>query len=84
MGLTMDMMIQPDKVRKACEMLMPHLYNVVLTSTDLRKQAPIGYWMHRGFIPFVSKGEFESHYWPTVKPIIEKLWKNGDQTLVLC
>jgi len=74
-------MTQPDKVRKACEALMPHLYNVALTSADPNKQVPIGYWMHRGCIPFVSAGEFESHYWPTVRPIIEELWKNGHQTL---
>lgn len=81
MGLTMDMMTQPDKVRQACEALMPHLYHVALTSSDPHKQVPIGYWMHRGCIPFVSEGQFESHYWPTVKPIIEELWKNGHQTL---
>ncbi|MCJ7812057.1 hypothetical protein MUP95_01895, partial [bacterium] len=80
-GLTMDMVTQPKKVLKACESLMPHLYNVAITSADPNKQVPIGYWMHRGCIPFVSAGQFESHYWPTTKPIIEELWKNGHQTL---
>ncbi len=80
-GLTMDMMTQPEKVLKACEALMPHLYHCALTSSDANKQVPIGYWMHRGCLPFVSAGQFESHYWPTVKPIIEELWKNGHQTM---
>jgi len=80
-GLTMDMIEQPDKVLKACEALMPHLYNVALTSSDPARQVPIGYWMHRGCIPFVSKGQFESHYWPTTRPIIEELWRQGHQTL---
>ena len=80
-GLTMDMKTQPEKVLKACEALMPHLYNVALTSADPNNEVPIGYWMHRGCIPFVSKGQFESHYWSTVKAIIEELWKNGHQTL---
>ncbi len=80
-GLTMDMMEQPDKVLAACEALMPHLYNVALNSADPNKQVPIGYWMHRGCIPFVSQGQFESHYWPTTKPIIEELWRQGHQTL---
>jgi hypothetical protein len=80
-GLTMDMMTQPDKVLKACEALMPHLYNVAISSADPNRRVPIGYWMHRGCKPFVSAGQFESHYWPTVKPIIEELWKNGHQTL---
>jgi hypothetical protein len=80
-GLTMDMATQPAKVLQACEALMPHLYNVALTTADPDKQLPIGYWMHRGCIPFIASGQFESHYWPTVKPIIEELWKNGHQTL---
>lgn len=80
-GLTMDMFTQPEKVFKACEALMPHLYNVALNSADPNHQVPIGYWLHRGCLPFVSKGQFESFYWPTVKPIIEELWKNGHQTL---
>lgn len=80
-GLTMDMVTQPDKVLQACEALMPHLYNTALTSADPNGQLPIGYWMHRGCIPFVSKGNFESHYWPTVRPITEELWKHGHQTL---
>lgn len=67
LGLTMDMMTKPQKVRKACEALMPHLYNVALNSSDPLKQMPIGYWMHRGCIPFVSAGEFESHYWPMLR-----------------
>jgi hypothetical protein len=37
--------------------------------------------MHRGCVPFVSRKTFDTHYWPTVKPIIEELWKNGHQTL---
>ena len=80
-GLTMDMITQPDKVLKACEALMPHLYHQALVTSDPSGNAPIGFWMHRGCLPFVSEGQFESHYWPTVKPIIEELWANGRQTL---
>ncbi|MFC1724150.1 uroporphyrinogen decarboxylase family protein [candidate division KSB1 bacterium] len=80
-GLTMDMVKQPDKVLKACEALMPHLYHVALTSADSEKKVPVGFWMHRGCVPFVNPSQFESHFWPTLKPIIQELWKNGHQTL---
>ena len=80
-GLTMDMVLQPDKVLKACEALMPHLYNVALNTADANHQVPIGFWMHRGCVPFVTANQFHSHYWPTLKPIIKELWKNGHQTL---
>ena len=80
-GLTMDMQTQPKKVLEACEALMPHLYHVALTTADPDKNVPIGYWMHRGCVPFVNMEQFHSHYWPTVKPIVEELWANGHQTM---
>jgi len=81
LGLTMDMFERPDKVLAACEALMPHLLHVALTTADPEKNVPIGFWMHRGCVPFVTHDQFESHYWPTLKPIIEEIWKNGHQTL---
>jgi uroporphyrinogen-III decarboxylase len=80
-GLTMDMHTQPDKVLKACEALMPHLVHVGLTTADSAKQVPIGFWMHRGCVPFISPKQFASHYWPTLKPCIEEFWKHGHQTM---
>ncbi len=80
-GLTIDMKTQPDKVLKACEALMPHLCHVGLTTADPAKLVPIGFWMHRGCVPFINPSQFASHYWPTLKPIIEEFWKHGHQTL---
>ena len=80
-GLTMDMATQPKKVLAACEALMPHLCHVGLTTADSAKQVPIGFWMHRGCVPFVNPKTFDTHYWPTLKPIIEEFWKDGHQTL---
>jgi uroporphyrinogen-III decarboxylase len=80
-GLTMDMYTQPEKVLKACEALMPHLHWVAAATADPASQLPIGYWMHRGCVPFVRPDQFASHYWPTVRPIIEELWRGGHQTM---
>jgi len=80
-GLTMDMVERPDKVLAACEALAPHLYHVAVTSSDPTGAVPIGFWMHRGCVPFVTPEQYRSHYWPTLKPIIEELWAEGRQTL---
>jgi hypothetical protein len=80
-GLTKDMLTQPDKVLAACEALMPHLLHVARSSADPNRQVPVGFWMHRGCVPFVTPAQFDSHYWPTLKPIIEELWRHGHQTL---
>lgn len=80
-GLMMDMETQPEKVLKACEALMPHLCHVGLTTADPARLLPIGFWLHRGCVPLVKPHQFDSHYWPTLKPIIEEFWKQGHQTL---
>jgi uroporphyrinogen-III decarboxylase len=80
-GLTLDMHTQPHKVLKACEALMPHLCHAGLTTADPAKLVPIGFWMHRGCVPFINPKQFASHNWPTLKPIIEEFWKRGHQTL---
>ncbi len=81
LGLAEDLMRQPGKVLKACEALMPHLLHVARSSADPLKQVPIGFWMHRGCVPFISKKHFENIFWPTLRPIIEELWKSGHQVL---
>jgi len=81
LGLTMDLLEQPEKVLAACEALMPHLLHVALSGADLEKQVPIGFWMHRGCTPFLTMEQFETFYWPTLKPIIEAIWAHGNQTL---
>ncbi len=81
LGLAEDLFERPEKVKAACEALMPHLLHVALTSADPNKQVPIGFWMHRGCVPFISHQQFDELYWPTLKPIILELWKHGHQTL---
>ena len=81
LGLVTDVMERPDKVLAACEALMPHLLHVALSGADPEKNVPIGFWMHRGCVPFVSQKHFEKFYWPTLKPIIEEIWARGHQVL---
>jgi hypothetical protein len=72
-GLTVDLFERPEKVLAACEALMPHLTHVALSGADPDKNVPIGLWMHRGCVPFVSRKHFEKFYWPTLKPIFAEL-----------
>ena len=80
-GLVWDLVERPKKVREACEALMPHLTHVALSGADPSKNVPISIWMHRGCVPFVSMEHFETIYWPTLKPIIEEIWRHGHQVL---
>jgi hypothetical protein len=80
-GLSQDLFERPDKVLAACEALMPHLLHIALSGADSEKKVPIGYWMHRGCVPFISPRQFDNLYWPTVKPIVEEIWARGHQVL---
>ncbi len=80
-GLVSDLYAQPAKVLAACEALAPHLLQVALSSSDPTGHVPIGFWMHRGCVPFISYETFDTMYWPTLQPIIEELWRHGRQTL---
>lgn len=81
LGLVGDLMERPKKVMAACEALMPHLTHVALSGADPDKNVPIGFWMHRGCVPFVTMEHFKKFYWPTLKPIIEEIWSHGHQVL---
>ncbi|MFO7973569.1 MAG: uroporphyrinogen decarboxylase family protein [Candidatus Hydrogenedentota bacterium] len=80
-GLSMDLFEQPDKVRAACEALAPHLLSVALATADPEHNVPISMWMHRGCVPFISYEQFETLYWPTLKPVIEAIWASGHQVI---
>ncbi|GAB6166516.1 uroporphyrinogen decarboxylase family protein [Thermostilla marina] len=80
-GLCMDMFRVPDKVLAACDALVPHLTHVALSGADPNKNVPIGLWMHRACVPFISPDQFEKFYWPSLKAIILEIWNHGHQVL---
>jgi len=81
-ALVYDLMEIPDKVLEACQALMPHLAYIALTSADPSRVLPIPIWMHRGCTPFITPEQFETIYWPTLRPIFDALWDQGTQVLM--
>lgn len=80
-GLAFDLMEVPEKVEQACRALLPHLGFIALSGLDPEHHIPIPIWMHRGSVPFISHEHFRTIYWPTLKPIVETIWAQGNQTL---
>jgi uroporphyrinogen-III decarboxylase len=80
-GLVKDLHRQPGKVLEACEALAPHLTKVALMTADPERKVPIGFWMHRSYVPFISMSHFKNIHWRTLKPIIEEIWRHGHQVL---
>lgn len=80
-NLCFDLLERPDKVKAACEAMMPHVLKCALAGADPTGQVPITIWMHRGCTPFVSPKVFREIYWATLRPVIEEIWAHGHQTL---
>lgn len=81
-ALAFDLMEIPETVLLACQALMPHLAFLALSSADPSRTLPIPIWMHRGSTPFISRKQFETIYWPTLRPIFDALWAQGTQVLM--
>jgi hypothetical protein len=81
LGLAFDLKECPDKVMAACEALAPYLEKVALGGLDPGRAIPIPIWMHRGCVPFISYQHFETMYWATLRPIVEKIIARGNQVL---
>ena len=80
-GTAIDAVERPDKLRKACEALMPHILYNALAGADPDKNVPITIWAHRGCVPFYSPETFRTVFWPTLKPIFEEIIARGHQIL---
>ncbi|MGL4595135.1 MAG: uroporphyrinogen decarboxylase family protein [Thermoguttaceae bacterium] len=80
-ALCMDMFRRPEKVIALTEALTPHLAFVAEQTSDPNRQLPVGLWLHRGCLPFLSPQQFEKFFWPSLKEIICHLWSKGIQTL---
>lgn len=80
-GLCGDIYCRPEKVLALTEALTPHLTYVAEITADPTRQVPVGLWLHRGCVPFLSPKQFEKFYWPSLKAVICSLWSKGIQTL---
>jgi len=78
-NLVYDLHERREKVIAACETLMPHLFHLVSRGADPEHNIPSIIWMHRGCVPYITPRDFDEIYWPTLKPIVEELWAQGQQ-----
>ena len=73
----LDMYRRPDKVIKACEKILPFMIemaiNAARTSGDPRVFIPI----HKGLDGFMSRAQFTSFFWPTLRELMVALINEG-------
>ena len=76
-GVIVDMYRCPEKVVAACERLVPIAIDWVLRSAR-RPSTPIIFMpLHKGADGFMSKEQFNTFYWPTLRAVILGLIEQG-------
>lgn len=80
-GIMLDLYSRPEKVKEAVEVLVDHNVFFGMATSAGDTEFPAFMPLHRGSYPFLNPKQWNEFYWPTLKRVIETLWKNGKRTL---
>lgn len=76
-GIIMDMYRQPDKLQEAMEVIAPINTAAAVAGADASGGPIIFMPLHKGDDTFMSDGQFETFYWPSLKKVILGLVDQG-------
>ncbi len=76
-GIMLDVRRQPDKIKEACESLIPDIVNSALAIADPLRRYPVFIPLHRGAYPFLSPKQFDEFYWPSLKKTMQLIIDAG-------
>ena len=76
-GLMLDMYRQPDKVIKACEKLLPYMFEMATGPARASGNPRVFIPLHKGLDGFMSLDQFKKFFWPTLKDLMVALINEG-------
>jgi uroporphyrinogen-III decarboxylase len=76
-GLMLDMYQRPDKVIKACEKLLPYMFNMAVGPAKSSGNPRIFIPLHKGLDGFMSPAQFKKFFWPTLRELMVALIDEG-------
>ena len=76
-GLMLDMYRRPDKVIKACEKLLPIMFEMAINATRASGNPRVFIPLHKGLDGFMSEGQFKKFFWPTLRDLMVALINEG-------
>jgi len=76
-GLMLDMYRRPDQVVKACEKLLPFMFEIALGATKASGNPRVFIPLHKGLDGFMSLEQFKRFYWPTLRGLMVSLINEG-------
>ncbi len=76
-GLMLDMYRKPEKVIKACEKLLPYMFNMAVGPAKASGNRRVFIPLHKGLDGFMSLEQFKKFFWPTLRDLMVALINEG-------
>ena len=76
-GLSMDLMEQPENVHRAVEAFYPGTLKGALIQTNFAKGRFVFIPLHKGMDGFLSDTQYKKYYWDTLLRLVNDLIENG-------
>jgi hypothetical protein len=76
-GLMLDMYRRPDTVIKACEKLLPYMFDLAVGPAKTSGNPRVFIPLHKGLDGFMAIDQFKKFFWPTLRELMVALIKEG-------
>jgi hypothetical protein len=76
-GLMLDMYRKPETVIKACEKLLPYMFNMAVGPAKASGNPRVFIPLHKGLDGFMSLEQFKKFFWPTLRDLMVALINEG-------
>ncbi|MBS3920487.1 MAG: hypothetical protein KG012_16570 [Deltaproteobacteria bacterium] len=76
-GIMLDMYRRPDTLMKACEKLLPFMFEIAMNATKISGNPRVFIPIHKGLDTFMSIEQFKKFYWPTLRELMVALINEG-------
>lgn len=76
-GLMIDMYRRPEKVIKACEKLLPYMFDMAVGPAKASGNPRVFIPLHKGLDGFMSLEQFKKFFWPTLRDLMVALINEG-------
>ena len=76
-GIMVDRFRQPDNILAGAERFVPLMIDFCVRKSAWAESPLVVFWLHKGADTFMSKDDFKTFYWPTLKAVIKGLVDQG-------
>jgi hypothetical protein len=76
-GIMLDMYRRPEALIKACEKLLPMMFEIAVNASRVSGNPRVFIPIHKGLDGFMSLDQFKKFYWPTLHELMVALINEG-------